>query len=567
MFQKEVILLSLLLVFSYATEKSNYRPPLYIDNVVSDEVQEFLKKTSNNKIEKIPSSYDILGRKKNELKPNFTNFVVIPEETMEVDVAYLGNHKPSAKISGRYEYNNSSRKFWFNGEIVSEKDYFFSFEQSINKTFRNPGFRKKMTANEINTLLKGPQKVFIQKAPKYTDDAFVEYSIILGLSEISTHAHPNGYKGANIGIYFDEAGCPHSGNVDTLYYTQVSPCPNGEQRHPTGIVKVLQTTAPMANVYGFGSKDTIPNPYIYTPNIVIGTHSWGTTASNGTYSAADARYDSYVYDEKVTNFFSAGNASILDPDSQVASPAIAPNVLAVGAVSPTLFRYKDYSKHDNSSLDNQKPEIGNFTEFIFSDAADFTDNQGHIWNKRFDGTSAATPYSAALLADLFSQHSFFKWHPEVVKALFLSSEKIPITGADNFDEDNISVAKKIPTYSSMAWNHRNAYWNDTNTCCFDSNNKITFTESNIQANVHYRIAIAWLTNPDYIVAYNMLSQDLDLRVYQNNQLIAYSISSNDPFEVVDFTTSSSSDLTIEILRYANSGDDDVILGYSFWNDL
>ncbi len=50
-------------------------------------------------------------------------------------------------------------------------------------------------------------------------------------------------------------------------------------------------------------------------------------------------------------------------------------------------------------------------------------------------------------------------------------------------------------------------------------------------------------------------------------MITYSNSSDDPFEVVDFVTSSNSDLTIVILRYANSGADDVILGYSFWNDL
>lgn len=88
-----------------------------------------------------------------------------------------------------------------------------------------------------------------------------------------------------------------------------------------------------------------------------------------------------------------------------------------------------------------------------------------------------------------------------------------------------------------------------------------------QKNTHYRIAIAWLTNPDYIIFNNELSQDLDLKVYQNDRLIAYSTSSDDPFEVVDFTTQTNADLTIKIIRYANSGSDNVILGYSFWNDF
>jgi len=34
-----------------------------------------------------------------------------------------------------------------------------------------------------------------------------------------------------------------------------------------------------------------------------------------------------------------------------------------------------------------------------------------------------------------------------------------------------------------------------------------------------------------------------------------------------FTTTSNADLTIEIYRYANSGTDNVILGYTLWNDF
>ena len=565
MFRKEIVLI-ILLFFSVAIAKSSYRSPLQIENIVSEDIRAFLESSSKNKKVKKTSNFDVLGRKKSEFS-SLTNYVVLPEETIEVDVAYLGNHKPSAKISGRYEYQNDMKKYWFNGELVSENEYFESFDNSVDKTFRNPGFRKTMTASEIEELLRGPQKVFIQKAKNIRDAAFVEYSVIFGLSEVSSHAHSNGYKGGGIGVYFDENGCPHSGNVNTSYYTQVSPCPNGVRRHPTSVTVLLQRTAPEAKVYGFGYFDTIPNPYLYTPNIVIGSHSWVIDSSNGTYSPSDAKYDSFVYDERVTNFFAVGNQQDLNGSFLVQSPSLAPNVIAVGAVSPTNYFYKVYSRHVNSVLGNQKPEIGNYAEFIFSDATSFTDSDGYVWNKRFDGTSAATPYTAGMTADLFSQHPFFVWHPEVVKALFLASESTVIDNADSFDSDNASAAKKVPIYSSMAWNHRNAYWNDDNDCCFDANNKITFVESDISANVHYRIAIAWLTNPDYIATYGTLSQDLDLYVYQNNQIIASSVSAYDPFEVVDFTTSSNADLTIEIYRYANSGDDDVILGYSFWNDL
>ena len=563
---KRLSIVSLLLFSVFAIAKSSYRPPLVVENVVSDDVRAFLERSQKTEKTIKRSNYDPLGRKKTgNVYP--TNYVIVPEETMEVDVAYLGNHKPSAKISGRYEYEGEIKKFWFNGKSVSENEYFERFSNSQNKTFRNPGFRKIMTASEIEELLNGPQKVFIQKAKKITDDSFTDYGIILGLSEISTHAHSNGYKGAGIGIYFDEESCPNSANVNSAYYSQEMICVNGVGFHSTGVISVLQKTSPQAMIYGFSKYDTIPNPYLYTPNIVIGSHSWSLDSSNGTYLPGDYRFDSYVYNERVSNFFSAGNQPDYGSnDFRVKSPALAPNVVAVGAVNPSNNWYEIYSRHVNSDLNNQKPEVANYTEFYFSDGIEFVVG-GKTWNKKIDGTSAATPYTAGMIADLFSQHPFFIWHPELVKALLLVSQKFPIVNADYFDSDNASAAKKIPAYSSMAWNHRVAYWDGDNDCCFDANNKITFVERNIRSNSHYRIAIAWLSNPDYILANNMLSQDIDLRIYQDNQLIAYSTSSFDPFELVDFTTTSNSDLTIEIFRFANSGDDNFVLGYCLWNDI
>lgn len=61
----------------------------------------------------------------------------------------------------------------------------------------------------------------------------------------------------------------------------------------------------------------------------------------------------------------------------------------------------------------------------------------------------------------------------------------------------------------------------------------------------------------------MLPQDLDLFVFQDGALIASSEDAKNPFELVDFTTTSSSDLTIVIKRVRNAKADNVILGYNF----
>ena len=62
--------------------------------------------------------------------------------------------------------------------------------------------------------------------------------------------------------------------------------------------------------------------------------------------------------------------------------------------------------------------------------------------------------------------------------------------------------------------------------------------------------------------HNMLSQDLDLFIYQGGTLIASSSAPNNPFELVEFTTNSSTDLTIVIKRIRNAQVDNVILGYN-----
>ncbi|MBQ5465599.1 MAG: hypothetical protein IIT53_16700, partial [Fibrobacter sp.] len=62
--------------------------------------------------------------------------------------------------------------------------------------------------------------------------------------------------------------------------------------------------------------------------------------------------------------------------------------------------------------------------------------------------------------------------------------------------------------------------------------------------------------------------------YQNGQVIAKSLSFNDPFVVVDFTPKSNSNLTIEIRRADNRPNqsstyippEKVILGYALWVD-
>ena len=557
------IVLAAMCLASIIYAKRDYLPPLHLENIVSEPVQRFLENNQNSKPKIIVDKHsrNVLGRK-NGSKNQPKNYVILPEETLEVDVAFLDENKPIHNHFGRYEMIDKIPSYWYDGKKVSENDFITLTESNLDTSYKEFGFRAKLTASEINELISGPRKVFIQEAYEYIENYAVDYSVIFSLSEIDI-AHNNSIKGYGVGIYVDEIGCPESHNYTSNFY-QVGGCTVGEKYHPTGVVTILQKTAPDATVFGYDQLNVIPYPFGTLPWISIGNHSW-SHSTDSVYSPTDKRFDDDVYNNRVAHFFAAGNQTLYNGNFSVLAPATAFNVISVGAISPTNGAYGFYSRWGNSSMGNDKPEVGNYGEFIFPNVYTFTDIDNHTWSGTFSQTSAATPYTAGMAAVLMSNISILKWHPELLKAVFMASEKNSIANANTHDQDNITVAAKgISTFSSLSGTRMN-FWEGINSCCFDSNNKISFTETNIHSNTHYRAAISWLTSGNYIANNHSIAQDLDLRIYQNGKLVAHSISIDNSFEVV-FTTTSNADLTIEILRHANSGSDNVILGYSFWED-
>lgn len=563
------IALATLLLTSTLFAKPTYLPPLELKSKASNDVQAFLngEKLTADTVIKKSSARDILGRikKSSNNGKNEAYYVMRPQRTLDVHISPIQASREIQPVSGRFEINaNGEKKYWLDGNRISEEDYFRNVENRREEFVPEQQYQASLTASEIEALLNGPDPVFIDIVREPIFDYYTDYTVIFGYSEITSHAHSNGYKGQGIGIYFDEYGCSNPVGYNSGYYVLVNTCTHGYQMHPTAVATTLSKTAPMATLYaqdgsGAGNLSNL-NMDAYNPSIEISSHSWHYS-TNGVYSSYDKIFDNYIYNNGLISFVASGNIKDDDTTTLVGSPGLALNTIAVGAIDPSNNNFASYSKWRNSNVGNQKPEMGNYAEFLFPVSID-------IWNGKFAGTSASTPYSAAMIADLLSQQDFYKRHPELVKALIISGEKIPIGNAYTYDADNYSkAARGIIRASSIIWNHRLAYWSGSNSCCFDNNNKITFTESGISSGVHYRIAIAWLTSGDYVISNNTISQDIDLRVYQNGVLLDASISAQNPFEVVDFTTTSSSDLTVEIHRYANSGSDNVILGYSFWNDL
>lgn len=560
--------------------KSTSLPTFTPTSKMSEEVAAFIAQSDSqqNKLSLKATKRDILGRTTQDSTLYLTKG---SSEKIKVVVDFTPlNHFLKTNVQGRYELSskNSEKKFWLNGEQLPESKYFESLKELTAKqqdeagTYRAPQI-KYLTAKEIKSLMNGSDIVFISKfqEPKMLSNdttvgniIYYSDSLIRHQSQIQTMAFSNGYKGQGIGIYFTETGCPKLSHTNTALYTQGNTCIRGTRSHPTQVVRVLQTTAPNAMIYGFDQENYPENPSEYSPQIYIGSHSWSNSADS-VYTVEDQSMDNYIYSNKVIEFVAAGNTR--GSTNYVTSPGKAVNAITVGAINPDSYTYASYSGWKNPSLGNQKPEVVNFTHFYFPNDPHFSltvNGNTQSYNGTFNGTSASTPYTAAMAADVLSQHSFFKNHPEMFKALMMTGSTEYINNSYfQGDKDNYHRIRKLPLYSKMAWNTRSAYWNGNNYDFFGADSCIRFTESSIDSGKTYRIAISWLTLGSYVMQHNMLSQDLDLFIYQGGALIASSSAPNNPFELVEFTTNSSANLTIVIKRIRNAQADNVILGYNF----
>ena len=593
---------------------------------LSPKVREFVEKykaeKANKKINdnaqkrKVVLTSDVLGRKVNRGQvQDSTVYVVedVVEPKMEVTVTDLTVEDVDIEpISAQYSYNGEKKEesFLLNGKKIDKKSFFKKTEDWEKRRIKKQkplkqSYKAFLTPTEMENKLLSSENVYIENEeliaePEYVKETdyvggYGSYNVncvtfyeALSISQLN-HAHFSGYKGDGIGIYHIDEACADVTKIPNSSKYARKECGSGSTRHPTVVGYMLQYFAPDAFIYGYNSDgilDNVPgpnNPSSFSPQIYIGAvpYSVGKGQTHTLeYTALDANMDNYIYTYGVTEFLAAGNYEEGRQSQQsVKSPGKSANAITVGAVDPIQriyntgeegYFYMPLSNYVNSQIGNAKPDITNFGCFYNS----VFDRFGYPNDKPyFLGTSAATPFSAAMAADLMAKHPFFKGHPEMVKPVFLTST---LGNTIKSRDTDGGAVPGVPVYDLMASNKSfSGYWrNQRDEQLFkDADGKdkaISFDVNGVTAGEKYKLAVSWLMKGTTIKNLKKLPLNITVSVVQKDKIFLLKVlgmaaaSDNKTQNIVlPFTVQNTGKLTVIISRTGNNlaPKDPITIGY------
>ena len=568
---------------------------------------------SSAQFKKVNAKTDVLGRhnpnvrnvSKVYVKKNIKNRALLAKEYQAPNYPLSSSESRIYKVDGEYSYiKNANNKFietykWY-GQTKTKAEY---VQESNTKEMRMT-IRNEYANGDLGGLLGFEEttdkrnlspSVYILSRD-YLNRDYIDSQELTNIgnfdndNDLRYYAIDPNYRGNDIGIYVQQNAIPSM--YLGLQYEQLNGCQAGrggiekyrEMYYASEPIRILNSTSPKAQIYvmdsdcgEYGSITNLrsgarqpSNPQYYDKSLYVGLHTAGR-GTNYNYNETAQDIDDYVYFNRVIQIAAAGNTS--GENTFISDYAKGANVISVGAIKPVRYgqSYLPNSDWHNTVFDGmvkmEKPEIANFTNIYIKNTKGgvFSDdiNQRYRFNyPSVTGTEGAATLTAGMVVDLLDRVPFYKWHPEVVKALLLSASTKDIPNGDYYDNDRhtyYDIATKYPSFQNMIKGNRARFWNGNNADYFQSE-KITFQETGIVKDRKYRIAIAWLSRGSYIKDYHMLPQDLDLKICQGNTCKT-SESSLNPYEVLDFTATSTEPITVEINRWRNDGGY-VLLGYN-----
>jgi hypothetical protein len=306
----------------------------------------------------------------------------------------------------------------------------------------------------------------------------------------------------------------------------------------------------------FAAKTRPSNPAGENPQIYVGLHGENVGSSNSWYATKAKDLDNYIYRNRTVEVVAAGNTGKLSPEGYAA------NAITVGArniVSDVAASYQEATFTNGASY--KKPEIYNYTNFYVNDykrVYSYPGKQDKTFLPYYEGSESAAAITAGMLSNMLSVNEFYKWHPEVVKAVLVNSLYNP-SNSNPLDEPLI--------YSNLVFNqadsenqHYSYYFiGDVNSLMGDFYNssphqqfaysmdkkkirlfimKSLLKDGNITPS-GFSIAISWLNSGSDITKRHQLPQifEIDLYCTDGNGKLTLNTSTTDSQEAKDRNTS------------------------------
>lgn len=348
-------------------------------------------------------------------------------------------------------------------------------------------------------------------------------------------------QGEGIGLFTGEPTCPDPG-----YLANYHRWGGYRGTHSEFVLSVARAVSPKSFLYCDAGWMT---PHVSriggfegNPRINIASFSAGFPDGVGLYDSPCAIVDDFIYDASIPYVVGAGN----DGESAqpwVLSPALAFNVLAVGAYDESTLGVAGFSSYGNPETGIEKPEI----------TAPGVDVM--VGSHSGNGTSLSAPQVSGILADKMGIYGALVDRPALAKAWMIAEATDNISGSmDRVGEGGIH----------WNWNAPYLFWMES------SNVNWSFIESNdpipnngamdFQAAVSqpgtYRAVLSWLVRGTYTHANreadHPIGIDFDFTVLDpSGNWVGASASWDDNYETVEFTVPAAGVYTYRVNRYAN----------------
>lgn len=446
-------------------------------------------------------NYDLLGRKNSKMNSpmvykdiDYSKMKKSEEQTVS---SSLGNHALAKRASGiksakaivgkfgpkGYSFNDCSKKTTGCGEsipigsydsntkslsnyrnaanknfinvTVDNRDlptsYQYASEVGLSRSFLSGYYPDEYKYNEVKT---NPYPV---EASPYESNKTIKYYPYF---DLYSYANSGWLNKSNVGVYLSEEGLPTRLNPQMSYAPffiaddkpmDVFNSMIGYEMRASKMYRALEVTSGKSRF--FVSKTRPSSPSTTTPQIYMGLHADGGSPTKK-YSSAAKNLDNYIYDNRTVEIVGAGNKST----KGLGGTALAANAITVGAIDPFTNKPTGYTPGCQSVYCyNQmfhKPEFMNYSHYYFHFSDDLpeyvrtytSENGTREFKPLYDGTEAAAALTAGMVSNMLSANEFYRWHPEVVKAVALNTWHVdPDTRLiryddlvfDQSDEDNM----------------------------------------------------------------------------------------------------------------------------------